>query len=151
MKNGAIFDMDGTLIDTVNFHTKAWQKLFLKYGIELSEEEKKEHSGKKNLSFIELVLGRRKMNGLDAHALSHEKDKIVIDMLHNEPPNLFSGVEELLTTRKNKELKLALATSATKVTAELLVKDLLNVFEATVFAEEIIRAKPHPQIFLQTP
>ncbi len=41
MKKGAIFDLDGTLIDTLALHTKAWVKLFSKYGTELSEKEKR--------------------------------------------------------------------------------------------------------------
>lgn len=140
--------MDGTLIDTSGLHTKAWQKLFSKYGIELSEEEKKEHSGKKNLLFIELVLGRRKTNNLDAHALSHEKDSIVIDALHKEPPDVFPNVRELLMVLKEKGIKMALATSATKAAAELLAKNLLEIFETTVFAEDVNHGKPNPEIFL---
>ncbi len=148
MKKGAVFDLDGTLIDTSALHTKAWIKLFSKYGIELSKEEIEEHSGKKNIFFIELVTGKRNRNNLDAHALSREKDSIVMDIIRNEPPVLQPHAQQLLTMLKAQGTKLALATSATKSTAELLAKDLLEIFEVAVFADDITLSKPNPEIFL---
>lgn len=141
--------MDGTLVDTLALHTEAWIKLFSKYGIELSEEEEKEHSGKKNVFFINLVLKRRNKDGLNADILSREKDSIVIDMVRNGPPVVHPGVKELLIMLKNRGTKLALATSATRATAELLAKNLLEMFEVKVFAEDVVHGKPDPEIFLK--
>lgn len=148
MKKGAIFDLDGTLVNTLDLHTRAWIKLFSKYGIELSEKEKKEHSGKKNVFFIEIVLKRRNAKNLDSYELSREKDAMVIDALRDKPPVLFPGAQELLANLKSKGIKIALATSATKRTAELLARETIEMFEAKVFAEDVSLGKPNPEAFL---
>lgn len=149
MKKGAIFDLDGTLVNTIGLHEKAWKELFQKYGIALTDEELKEQSGKKNIFFINLIFKRRKREGLSPEKLSAEKDAIVIENLKKKPPQYFHGVEKFLKLLKENGTKLALATSATQKTAVLLGGSLFAFFDAQVFAEDVIYGKPHPEIFLK--
>ena len=148
MKRGAIFDLDGTMVDTVHIHDKAWDKLFSKYGITLDAREKVEHSGKKNVAFITQILTKRNVDTLDSEQLAQEKDKIVLDILFREAPFVFPGLLELLYVLKKNQIKLALATSATQETALLLAKDLLSYFDVKIFAEDVTKGKPDPEIFL---
>lgn len=149
MKKGAIFDLDGTLVNTIGLHEKAWKELFQKYGIALTDEELKEQSGKKNTFFISVILKQRKREGLSPEKLSDEKDEIVIENLRKEPPHYFHGVEKLLKLLKENGTKLALATSATQKTAVFLGGSLFTFFDALVFAEDVNYGKPSPEIFLK--
>ncbi|KKU91095.1 MAG: Beta-phosphoglucomutase [Candidatus Jorgensenbacteria bacterium GW2011_GWA1_48_11] len=148
MKKGAIFDLDGTLVSTIGLHDKAWETLFKRYGIELTKQEFKEQSGRKNTIFIDLVAARRKLD-LNAAKLSDEKDEIVMEMLKAKPPAIFEDVEEFLNLLKQKGVKLALATSATSKTAPLLAHGIVSLFDEKIFAEDVSHGKPDPEIFLK--
>lgn len=148
MKTAAIFDLDGTLVSSVGLHEKAWSALFQKYGITLTEAELKEQSGKKNTTFIDMILQRRGRTDLDAQVLSDEKDATVMDILQSEPSTIHEGVKEFLKLLHEKGIKVVLATSATSQTALMLGKALMDRFDAGVFAEDVQRGKPDPEIFL---
>ena len=149
MKKGAIFDLDGTLVSTIGLHERAWKELFLKYNIILTDAELKEQSGKRNILFINSILERKNVAGLNSEKLSNEKDEIVKKYLENNRSAVFNGVEELLDLLKKQGIKLALATSATQETAIFLGGDLLNFFDAKIFAEDVQFGKPHPEVFLK--
>ena len=136
------------MIDTVHIHDKAWDKLFSKYGITLDAKEKVEHSGKKNVAFTAHILTKRNVDALNPEQLAREKDKIVLDIISREAPFVFPGLLELLYVLKKNQVKLALATSATQETALLLAKDLLSYFVVRIFAEDVTKGKPDPEIFL---
>jgi beta-phosphoglucomutase len=148
MKKGAIFDLDGTMVDTMHIHDKAWERIFLKYGITLDAKEKAKHSGKKNVAFITHILTKRNVDTLNPEQLAKEKDNIVLDMLSREAPSVFPGLPELLEVLKKNQVKLALATSAAQETALLLAKDILSYFDIKIFAEDVTKGKPHPETFL---
>jgi len=149
MKKGAIFDLDGTLVSTIGLHEKAWNELFQRYAINLTDEELKEQSGKKNTLFINLVLERKNRKDLNLERLSDEKDMIVLENLKEEAASLFSGVKKFLELLKENSVKLALATSATQKTAVLLGIEIMPFFDAKIFAENVGRGKPDPEIFLK--
>lgn len=150
MKKGAIFDLDGTLVSTIGLHEKAWTELFQRYAIILTDEELKEMSGKKNTLFINLILERRNRKDLNPERLSDEKDEIVLENLKEEPATLFNGVKKFLELLVENGVKLALATSATQKTAEFLGKEVITFFDVKIFAEDVSRGKPNPEIFLKS-
>lgn len=149
MRKGAIFDLDGTLVGTIGLHEKAWIELFQKYDITLTDGELKKQSGKKNILFINLVLKGRNRKDLNPRKLSHEKDEIVIEGLRKEPSRYFKGIKQFLKLLGENGIKLALATSATQKTAVLLAGDLIGIFDVKIFAENIHKGKPNPEIFLK--
>lgn len=149
MKKGAIFDLDGTLISTIELHEKAWNELFQRYAVIITDEELKEQSGKKNTFFINFILERKNRKDLNPERLSDEKDKIVLENLKEKPATLFNGVKKFLELLKGDSVKLALATSATQKTAESLGKEIITLFDVKIFAEDVSRGKPNPEIFLK--
>lgn len=46
MVKAVIFDVDGTLIDSVDLHARAWQDIFLRYGVKTDFEEVRGQIGK---------------------------------------------------------------------------------------------------------
>jgi beta-phosphoglucomutase len=146
---GAIFDLDGTLVSTLELHTKAWDDFFKRYQVTLTKDELKEHSGLKNVVFIQKILTRRNINNLDAQKLAEEKDEFVIELFTINPPEVFPGAEDLLRLLRSNGIKLALATSATLKSASLLGKKLIQYFDVKIFAEDVAIGKPDPQVFLK--
>jgi len=149
MKKGAIFDLDGTLVDTSRLHEKAWVELFGRHGISLDPQELKEQRGKKNTLFIRLIMDRKNRNDVHPDRLSDEKDHIVLEILKTEPVVLFDGVKTFLALLKKNNVKMALATTATKQTGKQLSKEIGSFFDTKIFAEDVNQGKPHPEIFLK--
>lgn len=141
-------DLDGSLVSSLGLHDKAWQKLFAQYGITLSEAEIKEHVGMKNVIFIGRVLERRGRNDLDPQLLSNQKDDMVVAVLEEEPAIVYPHAKEMLRLLSANGITLVLATSATRRTALVLGKEVMEYFHAAVFAEDVSHGKPDPEIFL---
>jgi HAD superfamily hydrolase (TIGR01509 family) len=148
VKKAFICDLDGSLVVSVGLHEKAWQRLFENYNIELTDAELKEQSGKKNILFIELILGRRERNDLDPQKLSDEKDDMVVAVLEQEPAVVYPHAKEMLELLQGNGITPVLATSATKRTALILGKEVMPYFRIAVFGEDVAHGKPDPEIFL---
>jgi len=144
-----IFDLDGTLVESIEQHKEAWQETFHPYGITLTPDELGEQSGKKNTLFIAIILERRNRTDLDPQALSREKDEKVIEILQRKPAIVYPHAKELLQLFHSKGIWNVLATSSTKRTGYLLAKEILRYFDAELFAEDIEHGKPNPEMFLK--
>jgi len=149
-KRAAIFDLDGTLVDSMLIHTKAWKRVFSESGLSLTDEELLAQSGRKNIEFAEQMIVKRGVDNLDYEEIASLKDRAVNDFLSEKRTPFFTGAEELLDLLKTKNIPLALATSATKNTAYLLAgEEGLSYFQVRVFGEDVSRGKPNPEIFLK--
>lgn len=141
-----IFDVDGTLVDTRDIHTKAWKNALAEFGIDLGDDE------------IQAQLGRRAVDIIEDFI--PEDRKLQDDVLqakwrafrdaYNEI-EVFPKTKELFAYLHNKGLELALATSAKRQDADFYV-ELLSVgqyLKAVVAAEDTEHSKPNPEIFLK--
>jgi beta-phosphoglucomutase len=146
---GAIFDLDGTLVLTNKLHLKAWKDVFKLYQITLTKDEIQEQAGMKCVTFIKRVLSRRKILNLSPQRITDQKDQLVVKSLKKSPAVLFRGAENFLKILKSKGIKLALATSASKQTALMLGKKVIKYFDVEIFAEDVGKGKPDPEIFLK--
>jgi len=53
-----IFDVDGTLIDSVDLHARAWQDVFLRYGVKTDFEEVRDQIGKGGDKLMKVFLSK---------------------------------------------------------------------------------------------
>ena len=74
-RRGYIFDMDGTLVDNVQYHVKAWKAFSRKYGNELSEDKIVGWMGMTNRVYQERILGRP-VGDEESLRMSEEKESM---------------------------------------------------------------------------
>jgi len=147
----AIFDMNGTMIDDMGFHKKAWIEFCKSYGVDLTEEEfKQKFSGKKNTDILPEILGR-KLSSDEIKELSEEKETIyrqVYAPFIKEVP----GFKDLIAKLKSKHLKVAIATTAIEPNRKFVLDalHLENEFDVILGDEDVTNGKPHPEIYLET-
>jgi len=149
MLKAVIFDWDGTLADTKKAVVQSFQKVLRETGCVVSNEfiERRMGIGTKKT----IIQAFRECNmRFDVFTLEKlAKEKISIQAGLTDIVSLFDGVTELLEELQGK-VKIALATmSSRKVVENLLSEKRIEAyFDVVVSADEVVNAKPDPEVFL---
>jgi beta-phosphoglucomutase len=143
----ALWDVDGTLVDTAEFHFAAWVRLCQESNRPFDRADFAATFGKRNPEILEYlfgpifsqeqiaVLGARKENYYKAEA-RHGVD-------------LLPGVRALLDELHRSGVKQAIGSSAPRGNVDLILAltDTAGLFDAIVSSEDTTRGKPDPQVF----
>ncbi|MCC2974551.1 HAD family phosphatase [Massilia sp. IC2-476] len=145
-----LFDMDGTIVDNMAFHTDSWITFFERRGQAIDPDE-----------FFRATAGRQGgeiiRSYLDAHllddevaALNHEKESVYRE-LYAPHRKTVDGFDRLIAQAKANGVKLAVGTAAPPANVEFTLDglDLRKHFNAIVGATDVARGKPHPDVFLK--
>ena len=147
----AIFDMDGTMINNMNYHKLAWQAFLKRHGIELSEEEfKHKISGKKNNQIFEIVFGR-KLGEDEELQYTEEKEGLYRELFKPDIKEI-AGLTSIITKLHNRGIRTAIATTAPAKNRDFALRELglEGKFEVILGDEHVSQGKPHPEIYLET-
>ncbi len=144
----AVFDMDGTLVDNMRWHVRAWVAQCERRGVPCTPESfEREHAGKKSEEIVPLLVP-----GATAEEVAlfvHEKETLYQELYrpHLEP---LPGLMELLARLESARVPLAVATAAPPGNRTLVLDglDLTRRFATIVGAEDAPRGKPAPDIYL---
>ncbi len=153
-KTAFIFDLDGTLIDMEEFTEYAYSRILKqRFDLDLTHEEYLKHfSGTRTYDAYETYLGSKAINDYDLDELVKEFRAMKRDGLENhirDVVKLKPGVEEFLKELKLQGKQVALATSAIKEFAMLILKsfEIEQYFNLVLTAEDVTEGKPDPMIY----
>ena len=142
-----LFDLDGTLAQTMEFHYDAWRKSMLHYGIDLAPEDYYPLEGTNLYELAKKLFVLHKLNGCDEKELVNSKEKYYLD---TNKFVLYPGVVELLDDIKSNDIKLGLVTARLRnslnCTAPL---EFLKIFDSIITGNDTNEGKPSPQPFLK--
>jgi HAD superfamily hydrolase (TIGR01509 family) len=146
-----LFDLDGTLVDSVYNHVRAWHLALREQGFDLSFwriHRKIGMSGGLFTAQLERELGQP-MNDATRQRLRDRHAELFRELSSEVVP--LPGAAELLRTLTDLELPWAIATSGRMRTAEANLRSLgLDPAEATVVTRDEVRyAKPDPDLFVE--
>ncbi len=144
-----IFDMDGTLVDNMRFHERAWLELLAESGVAVTSEEfHRRAAGRTNPDILREFLGDT-LGDADLTEWADRKESRYRDTYrpHLEPVR---GLLEFLREAQQLEVPMALATSGgpDNITFVLEGLGLGGFFTAVVSGDEVERGKPDPEMFL---
>jgi HAD superfamily hydrolase (TIGR01509 family) len=142
-----IFDIDGTLLDSVDLHARAWVEAFKHFGVETEEAEVRRQIGKGGDQLMPVFLPKERIAREGKAIESYRSDLFKRDFLDKVRP--FPAVVPLFRRIREAGLTIALASSGKKDEVahyqEILgIADLVDVVTSSDDAE---RSKPHPDIF----
>ncbi|MBN2211415.1 MAG: HAD family phosphatase [Sedimentisphaerales bacterium] len=146
---GVIFDLDGVLVDTAEYHRRSWYDLAAREGwAHYSDELFYESFGKQNAVIIPRLAGRslteEEINEMADYKELRYRERI------NGKLSLLPGVRELLADLKKHGFRLAIGTSTPKVNLDMMLDTTgtRDCFDEFVTSDEITRGKPAPDTFL---
>ncbi len=147
IKKALIFDMDGTMIDNMMVHHRAWQMQLAIEGYNYTLTEIIEQFHGKNLEIIERIFGD-KYSPEERLRFSNDKEKLYREM-YKPDLKLIDGLHQLLATAYEHEIPLGIGTAAQYANVNL-VLDTLNIrnyFDAIVADIDVQNGKPNPEVF----
>jgi HAD superfamily hydrolase (TIGR01509 family) len=148
MPKAIIFDMDGVLFDSQPLHFQAEKETITHFGYPITEEELKGYLGWYEDDFWKDVIGRYNLDTTVDEMKKFEHPIIEALLVKSATPD--KELQHILTTLKNKSLKLAVASSAPRKWVDIILGGLSvkDYFDGIVCGEDIQNGKPAPDIFL---
>jgi HAD superfamily hydrolase (TIGR01509 family) len=150
VKLGFIFDLDGTLADTMPAHYQAWNLVLPRYGLTFPEGRFYALGGVPTGEIARILVGESGQ-ALDADRIACEKQAAFIQQL--DIPGAIRPLDAVvaIARRKRAEGPLAVASGGTRdiVQRTLAALGIADWFHAVVAAEDTSKHKPNPDVFLE--
>jgi len=147
--NAVLWDLDGTLVNSEEYHWQSWRDVLAPEGLSISYEQFLGSFGMKNDPIMRMWLGEGYTPERSARiADAKEADYRRLAQLHGLTP--LPGAREWVARLKAAGWRQAIATSAPRANAEVMLAalDMTSLFDAVVVAEDVSHGKPDPEVFL---
>ena len=150
MKKGIIFDMDGTIVDSLPYHYEAWKIFFNKNKVENFSEKLKDYKGGGTLDLMTAVYGD-KYSRKELKIMTDDKEIIFREIYKNNVVPI-AGFMEMFELIKSKKILVGIASNAIRKNVKMILSELkiYEEFDSIICGDEVRRGKPDPEMFNET-
>ena len=142
--------MDGTLVDNLAYHFKAFDAYIEREGFTLLEPVTLKINGMHSNDIFPMLLGDEVVAEYGIDRLHHEKEAVYRDLYrpHIKP---IAGVVELIKMAKAAGIKCAIGSSGCRENVEMIIEGLglAELIDASISGSDVTHGKPHPEIFIK--
>ena len=146
MVQAVIFDIDGTIIDSIDLHIESWEHTFQQFGKDIPYESIRRQIGKGADEFLAVFFSKEELDRFRSELENYRSDLFKREYLPKAKP--FPRVRELFERIKNDGKKIALASTAKeeeiKIYKEMAQVD--DLIDAVACSEDVQHSKPHRDI-----
>ncbi len=146
-----LFDMNGTMIDDMHYHEKAWFDLLNdELHANMTMAQVKSHMYGKNEELFERVFGKGTFTGEQVADFSLRKEKrYQKDFLPHL--KLIGGLDNFLKKAKQQHIKMAIGTAASPFNVNYVLDNIpvKQYFDTIITADDVPVSKPNPDVFLR--
>lgn len=151
MVHAYLFDLDGVLTDTAEFHFLAWKQLADEEGIEFTREDNEHLRGVSRRESLALLLKGRPVTEELAAEMMQRKNGYYVELIAQITPNhLLPGVKPLLQHLQKHEKKVAVASVSKNAKAVIDRLGIMEHIHVLTDGFSVEKSKPEPDIFLFT-
>lgn len=146
-----LFDLDGVIVDTAQFHYVAWREMAQDLGFDLSREENERLKGISRMESLEIVLsiGGVRLSEEEKEERARTKNTRYLELcMQMTPDDALPGVRDFLDELKNNGVKSGLGSASKNARVILERIDMLHYFDTIVDGNRVEKGKPDPQVFL---
>ncbi|AEW00650.1 haloacid dehalogenase [Niastella koreensis] len=151
MDKAFLFDLNGTMIDDMQFHLRAWYHILNDdLGANLGWDETKSHMYGKNSELLIRIFGEDRFTTEEMDHLSLEKEKRY-QQEYKPHLQLIPGLQQFLEKAYAMGIPMAIGSAAIMFNIDF-VLDNLNIrkyFKTIVSADDVTISKPHPETYLK--
>ncbi len=145
---GAIFDLDGVIVNTVPLHFKAWKRMFSEFGKEFTMKDYEDKvDGIPRMNGARAILTDISDDELDKAAA--KKQGYFSDFLLEEGVNVYDTTVKLIKELRKNGVKIAVISSSKNCPDILRKTGLYSLIDTEINGKMIIRGKPDPWIFTE--
>lgn len=147
MIKAVIFDIDGTLVDSVDLHAQAWKETFKQYGKDVPYQQVRHQIGKGSDQLLPVFFSREELEEFGEEMEEYRSKLFKREFLPRV--RAFLDVRELFQLIKADGKRIALASSAKEDELKVYKKiaNIEDLVEEEASADDADKSKPHPDIF----
>jgi beta-phosphoglucomutase family hydrolase len=144
-----LWDMDGTLIDSEEFHWISWRNTLANEGITITREQFLASFGQRNDSIIPRWLGAA-ATPEHIERISKAKEELYRHLVRSDGISPLPGVANWIHRLHKEGWLQAIASAAPRANIDAVLEALsaTHVFQGIVSADDVHRGKPDPEVFL---
>jgi beta-phosphoglucomutase len=147
-----IFDLDGVITDTAEFHYLAWKQLADELGITIDQDFNEQLKGISRMESLERILAldpsKQSITSREKEELATKKNDHYKELIQSiNSTNILPGIENLLKEIKANNLKIALGSASKNAPVVLELLGLTEYFDYIVDASKVTKGKPDPETF----
>lgn len=143
-----LWDLDGTLVDSEEYHWRAWRDALAAEGVAISHEQFAETFGWRNDAIIPRWLPG--VSEADVVRIGDAKEAAYRRVVREQGLDPLPGIAACVRSLQNEGWRQAVATSAPRANVDTVLEilGLAACFQALVSAEDVRKGKPDPEVFL---
>jgi len=148
---GVIFDLDGVLVTTDEFHYQSWNRLAQDEGIPFSREDNHRQRGVSRMESLEVLLEKadRAYSDEEKLEMATRKNSYYVEFLQDlTPDDALPGARAMLDALRAEGIGLAVGSSSRNTPLIMAKVGLTRYFDAVADGNDITNSKPDPEVFL---
>ncbi len=145
-----IFDLDGVLTDTSEYHYQAWKHLADDEGIPFTQEENDAHlRGVGRRDSLMYLLKSRKVSEEQMQEMMGRKNRYYTELIKNmSPKEVVAGGVDLLKEIRQAGINTAIASASRNTTTVLQRLEITSYFDGIADGNSVVNGKPAPDVFV---
>ena len=150
-KKGFIFDLDGVIVDTAKYHFLAWRKLANSMGIDFTETQNEQLKGVSRVKSLEKILawGNKRISKEEFTDLMVKKNDDYLSYIDQmNKSEILPDVPKVLDYLIDQKQPISLGSASKNARIILKKVDLIDKFDSIVDGNDVSKAKPDPEVFL---
>ena len=149
---GALFDLDGVLVDTAKYHYLAWKRLAKELGFDFTEADNERLKGVSRMRSLEILLevgGIALADGEKEQAAARKNAWYVKHLSALDETALLNGSKDYLLMLRANGIRVALGSASKNAPLILGRLGIAPLFDAVIDGNSVSKAKPDPEVFLK--